>query len=414
MFSAGRPCQLLLATAAVSAAAYSVTALGPLQEAIRASMAFSDNQMAMLQGVSRALPLILGAVPLGLLTDRYSRVRLLLLFAILDVLADVGTAASCNFAWLFTFRCLVGLVWSATLVLTISLVADLFEPAARGRATMVMGIGQVAGSSIAFALGGALLGVFGRDPHAWQLSMIWLGAPLCLAIFSVLLMREPPRARPITAASPIPKAFIELWKYRTMVVPMLGGLMVVDVAFGAAYIWAAPVFSRKFALAPDRVGAIMAMVLLLSGFVGPLTGGFLADSCQRAGGPHRSIVILCGLAALSAPLGLFALASGFGLASVCLTGFLTLVPAISLMTTTLCTIVIPGALHGLSIALLNAASVLCGYVIAPIAVSMLSHTAGGPTHIGDAVAIVCITASALGASIFALGARSFPEGRDCK
>jgi predicted MFS family arabinose efflux permease len=404
-----REVQLLLVTAAVSAAAYAVTTLGPLQEAIRIALVLSDNQMALLQGPTRALPLMVCAVPLGLFIDRHSRVRLLFGFALLIVAASIGTALTTHFVLLLALRCLVGLGWAATLIASISFAADLYAPAERGRATMVMGVGQVGGASAAFWLGGPLLAAFGPAPSAWQVSMFWLTCPLALVTLSLMMLREPPRTGIAIRSSSAWLAFGNLWRYRAVIAPLLGGLVVVDIAFGAAYIWAAPVFSRQFGLSPDRVGAIMGMILLLSGLLGPITGGILADLCQRAGGPRRTIAVLCGLAFLSVPLGLFAVATRVMIASTVLVVFLTIVPAISLMTTTLCTIVIPKELHGLGIALLNAASVCFGYVLAPLAVSVLSGAIGGPSAIGKAVSVVCVTTSALGGAIFALGMRSFPR-----
>src|SRR5207249_1508965 len=69
--------QLLLLAAAMAAGGYVRTAISPLQETMRIALSMSDNQMALLQGPVIGIPITLAAVPLGLLIDRYSRVRLL-------------------------------------------------------------------------------------------------------------------------------------------------------------------------------------------------------------------------------------------------------------------------------------------------------------------------------------------------
>jgi hypothetical protein len=64
-----------------TAGAYARTAMSPLQETMRVALGLSDNQMASLQGPALALPLMLVAVPLGVLIDSRSRVRMLLVLA---------------------------------------------------------------------------------------------------------------------------------------------------------------------------------------------------------------------------------------------------------------------------------------------------------------------------------------------
>jgi hypothetical protein len=49
--------------------------------------------------------------------------------------------------------------------------------------------------------------------------------------------------------------------------------------------------------------------------------------------------------------------------------------------------------------------------IAPLIVSGVSRLLGGPIMIGNALAIVCATASLLGAAAFALGGQYFPTHR---
>src|SRR6202795_205982 len=77
--------QMALMIIIVSAASFAATAVNPLQETIRDALALTDNQIALLQGPALALPMIAAAVPLGLLIDRYSRVRLLLALTTSDI-----------------------------------------------------------------------------------------------------------------------------------------------------------------------------------------------------------------------------------------------------------------------------------------------------------------------------------------
>jgi MFS family permease len=400
--------QLLLLTVVATAGAYAQIAVSPLQEAIRAALVLSDNQIALLQGPAMALPLVIAAVPLGLLIDRCSRARLLVVFAALGAAGSLLTALASSFELLFAARCLVAGTTIGLSTAVYSLVADIFEPGTRGRAIAVLGIGQVAGASASFALGGMLVAVLGSNADGWRHAMLWLASPLPLVALMPLAMREPPRTGGVTTKPPVKQAFLELWEHRRIVIPILIFGAMVGVADGAAWIWAAPTLSRSFAVSPDRIGAIMAAVLLVSGIAGWVVGGVSADLCQRAGGPRRTIVVVSWLAFLSAPAALFAVGPGITFASALLLVFMTVGSVISVMSTAVSTVVIPNRLRGLCLGAASAAAGFFGVGLAPLIVSLLSDVLGGPAMIGPALATVCVTTSALGAVTLAFASRSFP------
>jgi MFS family permease len=191
---AARSVQLLLLTIVAMAGIYARNALGPLQESMRVALALSDNEMALLQGPALALPLLIAAIPLGLLVDRYSRVHLLVLSTAINIVGTIAGTLTSSFGMLFAARSLVGLGSPATAIAAYSLLADLYPPSARGRATMFVLLGQVAGASAAFALGGELLVVFGSENAAWRPAMFWMGGVLAPILVLALALREPLRS----------------------------------------------------------------------------------------------------------------------------------------------------------------------------------------------------------------------------
>ena len=398
---------MLLIAVTVWVAYYARTALGPLQESMRLALHLSDNQIALLQGPAQAIPVVLAAVPLALLIDRQPRVRWLFVFAALDLLGTLLTALASTFAVLFLARCLVGLTAIATLTTAFSLVADLYPPHQRGRSSMILAVCQMAGNSVAFALGGTLLAQQGARPDGWRSALFWPSGLLALTMLSMLLMREPARTG-VTRENPSARgAWSQLWRYRQLIVPLLSGKVMIEIAFGAVYIWAAPTLLRAFALSPGHVGSIMATGLIISGLLGPLVGGTLADVCQRTVGPVRTVSVLSLLALLSTPAALFAVATTATSASVLLVIFLVIVNAVIVIESALFTVVIPNEIRGLSVALSFAAGTLAALGLAPLAVSLLSEPLGGPASIGKALAWIAATSSVLAALIFALAWRCF-------
>jgi MFS family permease len=400
-----RSVQLFLLAIATSAGVYARTAVGPLQEAMRVSLMLSDNQMALLQGPALALPVAIAAAPVGWVIDRYSRVRLIFVCAVSVFAGSLITALASNFALLFAARSLVGLAGPAIWMAAMSLLADLYASTQRGRANMVVVVGQCGGNSAAFALGGTLLALFGPGLNSWRYALLGLSTPLAVIALLTLMMREPQRTEVNIERPSVRQASAELWQYRAVILPILVGLSMLGVAEGAAVTWVAPTLARRFDLGPERIGAVMGIVLLASGVLGPIAGGILADVCQRSGGTRVSVVVLSGLALLTVPAGLFGVAGSSTLASGLFFMLMTLGGAIIVAGTTLFTVVIPNELRGVCMALVSASFMLLGFGVAPVVVSALSGAMGGIPMIGEALAWVSVAAGLCCAAAFAVGIR---------
>ena len=405
--------QLVLLAASMAAAGYVRTVTSPLQESMALDLALSDNQMAILQGSAIGIPVALTAIPLGILIDRMSRVRLLAVLIAFSMIGSVLTAVAASFSVLAIARAIAGVTALAILPVVFSLIADLYEPAQRGRATTTAVIGQVAGNSLAFALGGALLVMAGPAPTGWRSAMLWSVSPLAIVLLLTICLREPPRTERAVRNPTLQQVWHELRHYRATFFSLAAGVILVETAVGAMLIWSAPMLSRLFDLRADDVGEIMAFGMLLSGILGPIIGGTLADICQRGGGPRRTANTLFGLALLSIPTTLFGIVPGVAPTSVLLVMSMTLMLAVAVMGMTLLTIVLPNELRGLCISALMAGIMLFGLAVAPLAVSVLSGAIGGAPMIGVALSIVCAGAGVLAAVTFALGRRHLSRSVAC-
>lgn len=402
--------QLLLVALAVWAGSYSRYAIGPLQEAMRSALALTDSHMAILLGPASATAIMVGTVPLGLAIDRYSRARLMVAFVVLGLLGSIVTALTSNFLVLFAARALVTLAEIASLVAAYSLVSDLYAPAQRGRATMLVAAGVGLGTPAAFAIGGLLLGMHGADAESWRWALVWMTwPPLVIVLLLTLKVREPPRTDIVVNNPPAKQAFAELWRYRNVVVPLLAARCMVWVADGATVIWAAPFLSRRFDLPPERVGVIMATLLLAASLTATVVGGVLADMCQRAGGPHRTMQVMAVVVLISLPASLFGLAPNVLSASVLLVVFITLGFMTNMVGSTVATIVIPNEVRGTCLSLTMVVGAFFGMGLAPLLVSSLTTTLGGAQMLGSSLAVVCVASSAVGVIIFTFSSRSFPR-----
>ena len=403
---------LAILTVTATAAVYARFTLSPLQEAIQSDLSLTDNQIALLQGPALAIPGVVCAIPLGLAADKMSRGRLLFILTSLIFSGGLLTAFASNFETLLLGRIVVGAAVPAISTAIFSLIGDLCPPEQRGRASILIAVGQYMGLSAAFMFGGLLLGKLGFN--GWHRVIFYLDLPIVLIACILLQLAEPAREPRPSEEMQERGSFRELWQHRHVVGTIVTGLVMGDMAVFAVLTWALPAFVRSFSLPPERIGALMSATVLVSGVIGPAVGGFLADACQKTGGTRKTVYCLSLLALVSCPVGLFPVMKNLAAAIVMLVSFSTIGNAILVTGIALTTVVVPRSIRGLTIAFSASVQNLVGIGLVPLIVSTLSAALGGGAKIGIALAIVCTVAGIVASVTFASGARRFspahPQG----
>jgi MFS family permease len=406
---------LLLLAVAMTAGNIAVGVFSAVQEAAKAELGFSDLQMSVLNGLAISIPLAVLSVPVGLAVDRGNRVRMLLLTAVVWTAGTLLTAFAHGMALLFAARMLAGVGANISTTIAISLAADLCLPERRGRSLLLLTIGKNAGTGLAFALGGGLLGYFIQ--HGGLLALTpWRSIHLVLGIASVAMvaalamLREPARLETLAGpGAPLRETFRELAGYRRFLIPLFVGQIGVLMADAAAAIWAAPVLSRSYGLSPQEFGGWLGAVVFGAGVLGAIAGGIAADVGQksaRRGGILLGAVI-ASLAAL--PATFFPLAPSVPLFGALLFVLLLGGTVTGLVTATALAVVLPNELRGLSVGVFLAVGGLIAFGVAPSLVTGLSTLLGGEALLGQALAFVSLAVSVLGATGFYFAYRCAPE-----
>jgi MFS family permease len=405
--SRGRHWQLVLLVTAMAIGAYLRTAISPLQEAIRISLALSDNQVAVLQGPIIGVPVSLTAIPIGMLIDRYSRSKLLCILMALSLTGSLLTAFVTGFPLLLFARAMAGIAAVSILAVVFASLSDLYEPHLRGRVTMAAVIGQVVGNAAAFAIGGKLLVLYGGALH-WRSAMFALVAPVIPVSLCLLALRDAKRNDSLVEFPTVRQIWRTLEHQRVRLGLLTAGIIFIEIAIGAILIWAAPMLSRRFNLPADAVGSALALVMLLSGLLGPALGGIIADASQKVGGPNKTVGILACLSFVTIVPGCFAFLPAASLSTVALIIEMTLLLSSAIAGLAVFTIVIPAELRGICISILMALELLFAYAVAPVSVSLLSVILGGGQMIGMSLSIVCMLCSVLAAIMFFSGGVYLP------
>jgi len=238
--------------------------------------------------------------------------------------------------------------------------------------------------------------------------MAWQAAPIAAVALLLLGLREPARTGVARKAPPLAAAWPLFLRFQNVIAPVLAGIVLIEVGLGGALVWTAPVLQRTFGMSPNAVGGIVATALLLGGILGPVAGGFIADLCQRTGGPRRTMTAISALTALAAVAAAYPLVPQSAV-PILLVLFITLIFAIVVMGVTLFTLVVPSEIRGFCQAVLAGACVVAGAGVAPLAVSVLSGALGGPAKLSDALALICVVTSMAAALIFLLFRKAYAK-----
>ncbi|MFF8996288.1 MFS transporter [Streptomyces sp. NPDC014983] len=142
-------------------------------------------------GLLASITSLTGAVftlPVGVLTDRVVRVRLLGGSIVLWAVATVLSAAAPSFTWLVVTRGALGAVTATAGPTVASLVGDFFPVARRAQLYAYVLMGEFLGTGIGLLMTTALAS-FG----SWRLSIAWPAAPATLLAWRVWHSHEPRR-----------------------------------------------------------------------------------------------------------------------------------------------------------------------------------------------------------------------------
>ena len=364
---------------------------------IKAELALSETQLALLGSTSFVLFYTALGVPFGRLADRVHRVRMIAGGLALWSLASAATAWAHSFEAIFLCRVLVG-VGEATLgPAAISLIADLFPAERRATASATFGAGVPIGAGIALFAGGAIAQSLG-----WRTAFWLLGLPgLVLAGALLALVSEPRR---VAAAAPQPTAPPTPLLARVLRDPAarahLAGYALFAVAANAVAMWSPSLVAARFELELATVGTLLGACTVLGGLLGSALGGGLADRWRRRteGGRMRftaSAAVGCGLAWTALLLATNPWLAAVALFALCACALAWLGPAMADLTE-----MVPTEARGRAVGGYYLVVNLVGYGIAPPLLGLLVDHGQGERAERLAAALVACPVACCVAALF--------------
>jgi MFS family permease len=296
---------------------YDSQILALLMTPIQAAFHLSDTQMGILQGVALNMCFGLAALPLGLLIDRGTRIRIICVALVSWTSFTVLTGLCDDFWQLFACRMGVGLSEAGLAPAAYSLIADLYAPRDRATATSVFYGASLLGISASLALGGATIGWiannvqyfplgFSAMPY-WRLSFVAATLPAVVLAILLLMVAEPARHSEVDPRIDggkevsLSKFLGENWVTLTC---LLGGLVTVSVGVDALLTWMPTILVRAYGLSPANSGKWLGLAV----GIGSVGGIGLAAVLNRVFQKRRgALACLQGLR-IGAPVSALALA----------------------------------------------------------------------------------------------------------
>lgn len=408
---------LLLISLAMLVGFTMMQSFGIMAESAKAELGLSDNALAAVQGVSAAIPLLVFSIPIGIWVDRWNRVFILVLMALGWTLGTFLTAIASSTGLLFLARMLTAIGTTGGLTAVLSLASDYCRPEQRGRALAIPNIAKTAGIGAGFAVAGLLLGavaakalpnLFGATP--WRSAQYMLGIASAALILPLLLLREPERHEAEAGPhAPIRIVLGELKARRSWLIPLFIGQTSVVMVDAAAGIWVSPVLERSYHLRPEQFGNWVGLIVFLTGIVGSIIGGLVADLGQRSQLRGGLLIGALVAAAIGIPSALFPVTGSvgtfaFALAVLVLAGNIT-----AMCVSVALTVWLPNELRGLGIGAFIAFAGLIGFGLAPSLVALVSGWLGGEGHLNAALAMVGVGVSTISVGGFWLAMRKAPQ-----
>ncbi|WP_447765801.1 MFS transporter [Sphingopyxis panaciterrae] len=379
----------------------------PLLDLAKADLSLSDLQLGLAQGAAMSLPAALLSIPLGLMVDRGRRTWLLLLLAALTMSGSIATAFSTSFTDLLAYRALTGLGMMEEAVV-LSLIADLFPPGQRGRANMLVVLGEYGGWALGFAMASWLLPMSGYfswfSPSGdWRIVPLLFGIAGMIFALPLALMREPLRteredSNPIAGVTHHYRA---LARFGPFLWPLLVAQAATATASNIASIWAVTVFVRRFGLQPAQAGELTAAAMSLPPLFGALIAGLMVDRLRASAG---IVAVVASIVAI--PAAFFPIASSAPATAFLLSVLMMSHTAAVLGSSTIGIIAIPNELRGLWFGTCAMFTIVIGFAIAPALVAWFGTNAQISDALPFSLAIALVCASTVAACGYLLSWRA--------
>lgn len=391
--------------------------LALLVEPLKADLAISDTQIALLIGPAFAFLYAILGLPVAWLADRFPRVVIAVAGVTIWSLSTIASAYAGSFEQLFALRMGLALGEAVLSPVAVSLISDYFKRRERSTPTAVFVSCGSIGLVTAYIIGGALIALIQNGGLSavpiighlavWRATLILVGLPgLVLAALMALTVREPTRGRldelPASAVAQVGIFDSVRQAARFYVLFFLGNSICMTLTF-AAVTWFPTYLIRAYGMSSSQSGYLFGVSLMvgaLFNFLIPTAAQWLARRGRKEALLLLSLAlipvgsVLFGAALIQTNLAptIILLILGFGILS-----------GTNALSSVAVALTAPAAFRGRLMAINLACSNLIGLSLGPFAVARIAEAYfSGPRALGSGMLVVgCVATPVAWLLIFA-------------
>lgn len=347
---------------------YDRSLAGALVEPIRKEFGLSDTQIGLMGSAFIWIYAIIG-VPLGLVSDRWSRKKLLVIGVTLWTSMTALGGFAGGFVVLVITRLGVGIGEAVCAPTATSWLGDLFPPQRRARVLALFMLGVPVGSALTFFLSGPIAQAYG-----WRTAMVVAALPALLLIPALLMQPEPERG----ASEGRKSDHVRTSVWVPLRIPTLWWIIASGVFLNfnmyAIHTFLPALLSRVHGMTLAESGWATGVALLVGGVAGGVLSGFVGD---RVAGTEKNgrLRLAMALSLAGAPLAYFGVVQPAGSAVAALTllavSYAMLNTYYGLVYSSIQEIVLPTQ-RGITMAIYFMAMYLCGASFGPLLTGVVS------------------------------------------
>ena len=398
-----------------------------LVQPIKQSLALTDTQIGLLQGLSFTLCYATAGVFVARLVDRTNRVKLIAACIAIWAISTTACGFASNFAELLMARAGTAIAEAALSPAALSIFSDIFAPRRVARASSVFMLGPYVGGGVALFGGGLLLSSMHGESSAWlasygvapwQAVFVVVGLPgLVLAALVALTVREPARREAFGEAAQaqddmpaLSDVVRELFVRNRFCLPYFAAYVALITLFYSHAAWFPTLLMRHFHLAPKAVGQMAAPAYMIGGTLGIACAGMLATRVTDDSTLRKVLGFSAGAVGVLVPVAVAMPLVGDSTVAILLYGLCAFMASIAMgLAPVPLQIAVPNRMRGRSLALLVFMTNAISGGVGPLAVGYLTEHLGHMTNsLGVALAVTGGVSAVFGAVLYLLAMRRVP------
>jgi MFS family permease len=291
--------------------------VGPL----RHDLHISDTQISYLIGLGFVLFFALFGIPIGRLTDIYSRRLIIAIGLVVWSLFTAGCGLAHTFPQMLLLRMGVGAGEAALSPAAYSLITDYFPRNRLATAISVYSMGIYIGGGLSYLVGGLVVRYAAAQAmwtlplvgpvRSWQLIFFIVGLPGIALVPLIYTIREPKTQSAQQSATqksfasarvPMPQVFAymrENWK--TILFHNLG-FSLLSLSSYAGGAWIPEFYKRRFHFSVSTIGVVFGASVAVFGCLGIIGAGRLADHLRSRGRANANLYVATVVAVILVPI----------------------------------------------------------------------------------------------------------------